>query len=68
MFWFSHTVMQRQRVERVQRLFTRIISGFSSLSYERSSSLLKIQTLNSRVKTSKLIILYMIIHDLINID
>ena len=39
--WFPHTVLQRQQVERVQRLFTRIISGFSSLSYERRLSWLK---------------------------
>ena len=66
--WFPYTVLQRQRVERVQRLFTRIISGFSSLSYDRRLSLLKLQTLYIRVKMSKLIILYTIIHNLINFD
>ena len=59
--------MQRQRVE-CQRLFTKIISGFSSLSYERRLSLLKNSNLVFRVEMSKLIILYMIIHILINTD
>ena len=70
LLWFPHIVMQRQlqRVERVQHLFTRIISGFSSLSYEHRLSLLKMLTLYSRVKMSKLIILYMIIRNLININ
>ena len=56
--WFSHTVMQRQRVERVQRVFTRTASGFSSLSHELRLSLLKMQILYSRVIMSKLIMLY----------
>ena len=58
--WFPHTVLQSQRVERVQCLFSRIIPGFSSLSYEHHLSLLKIQTLYSPVKMSTLIILYKI--------
>ena len=56
---FPHPVMQRQRVERVQSLFTRIDSVLSSLSYERRWSLLEMQKkLYSRVKISKLIILH----------
>ena len=60
--------MQRQRVERVQRLFSRINSGFSSLSYERRLSLLNMETLYFLVNMSKLITLCMIKHNLINID
>ena len=60
--------MQRQRVERVQRLFSRINSVFSSLSYERRLSLLNMQTLYSLVNMSKLIILCMIKHNVINYD
>ena len=59
--------MQRQRVKRVQLLITRIISGYSSPPHERRLSMLKKQALYIRVKMSKLIIVYMIIHDLINI-
>ena len=66
--WLPHTVLQRQRVELVQRLFARIISGYSSLSYDRRLSLLKIQTLYTRVKISKLIIIFMIMDNLIIID
>ena len=66
--WFPQTVLQSQRVKRVQRLFTSIISRLSSKSYERRLSLLKMQTLYTRVKMSKLIISYMIIIFLINID
>ena len=65
--WFPHIVLQHQRIKSAQRLFTKIIFGFSSLSYERRLSLLKMQILYTRVKVSKLIILFMIIHNLINI-
>ena len=56
--WFSHTVLQLQRVELVKRLFIRIIYGISSLSYERRLLLLKMRALYIRVKISKFIILY----------
>ena len=66
---FPHTVFLRQTVERTQCLFTRIISGLSSLLYECRLSFLKMQTLYTRAKISKIIILYVMIkHNLININ
>jgi hypothetical protein len=66
--WYPHSTTACCRVERVQRVFTKLIAGFKFISYERRLFLLHMHAVSTRVKMSKIILLYKIIHGLIDID
>jgi hypothetical protein len=50
--WFPCSVFWMNRVERIQRSFTKRINGFSSLTYDQRLELINIKKLSVRMKQS----------------
>ena len=58
--WSPHYVKDRERLERVQRRFTRMVPGLKGLDYERRLERLKLMSLEERRNRSDLIEMFKI--------
>ena len=66
--WFPSSVGGRDRLERLQRSFTKRIAGFNTISYDVRLRLLNLPKLSTRVNLIKLITMYKIVHGQIGIS
>ena len=62
--WSPHYVMDRERLERVQHRFTRMLAGLKRLEYENRLEKLKLLTLEKRRNRSNLVYLFKICKEL----
>ena len=60
--WSPHTICQINRIEKVQRFFTKRIAGLWSLSYEKRLAVLKLQSLEYRRMFNDLVLCYKILN------
>ena len=66
--WSPRTLYLARRLERVQKLFTRRLHGLNNASYANRVAYLNIDKLCDRSTRTDLILLYKIIHGLVDID
>ena len=66
--WFSYVIYNFVCIERIQCVFTYYIASFLHLSYARRLSVFSLETFSVRVKKFKLIMLFQIVQELIDID
>ena len=66
--WSPHTKYLINRIERVQKLFSKRVRGTTGLNYEQRLALLNIDPLDIRRIKTDLITLYKIVHGLLDIN
>ena len=66
--WSPHTKLDIDRVESVQRLFTKRLKGFEGLTYPERLVKANLNSLELRRLRADLILCYKILHDLVGID
>ena len=66
--WSPHLVRDITLLERVQRRATRMVSGLTGYSYEDRLRYLSLQTLQTRRRRADLILVYQLLHGLVDFD
>jgi hypothetical protein len=66
--WSPHNIGNIDRIESVQRFFTRKLPGMSNMSYADRLSVLDLESLEARRIKADLILYYKVLHGLIDID
>jgi len=66
--WSPHTICQINRIEKVQRFFTKRIAGLWSVSYDKRLTILKLHSLEYRRMINDLVLCYKILNGKVDTD
>ena len=66
--WSPHTSCQINRIEKVQRFFTKRIAGLQSVPYDKRLNVLKLHSLECRRISNDLVLCYKIINGKLDTD